>query len=99
MSTTTINDTHNKDQIKEPPKFAIMMYNDDYTPFDFVVAILVDIFHKTHDIAVSLANDAQKNSKTIIGTYTAEIAEMKINTVKLTAKHYKYPFKCEAVPA
>ena len=43
-----------KGQVKEPTKYKVVMYNDDFTPMDFVVDILKLIFKKEHQEAVRL---------------------------------------------
>ena len=36
--------TKNKDKIDQPRKFKVVIFNDDFTPYDFVVDLLKNIF-------------------------------------------------------
>ena len=84
--------------LPEPPKFTIIIYNDDYTPIDFVTLILRRIFRKSNEAANQIAMDAHNNGKAVVGTYTAEIAEMKLALVQVNARNRGFPFRCEAHP-
>ena len=48
MSTNTSIKEKSKVKIKEPKKYRVVMYNDDFTSMDFVVYVLVCVFNKSN---------------------------------------------------
>ena len=73
-------DVELKDRIKtkKPPMYRVIIHNDDYTPQDFVVMILMDIFRKARPAAVQIMLSVHTKGQGIAGIYTREIAENKI---------------------
>ncbi len=88
-----------KDEIKEPPKYQVLLHNDDYTTMDFVVEILEQIFHKTPSEATRIMLNVHYNGIGICGIYTKEIAETKVHIVHERARNAGYPLRasCEKV--
>jgi len=84
-----------KEKLKEPPKWAVVMLNDDYTPMEFVVELLVRIFRKSADEAEAIMWDVHKKGKGIAGVYTKDIAETKVVQANTIAQQAKHPFRCE----
>ena len=70
----------------EPPKrYYVIMHNDDATPFDFVIDVLVELYRHDEQTAAGLANKIHLEEKAIVGMYNLEIAEQKIEeTVRLS---------------
>jgi ATP-dependent Clp protease adaptor protein ClpS len=70
----------------EPPKrYYVIMHNDDATPFDFVIDVLVELYRHDEQTAADLANKIHLEEKAIVGMYNLEIAEQKIEeTVRLS---------------
>ena len=81
-----------KDKVKPPSKYKVIMHNDDYTPMDVVVAILVSIFKKTPEIAVKLMMDVHTKGKGIAGVYPKGIAETKIDKAMTFTRSFDLPF-------
>ena len=70
-------------ELEEPQLFRVILHNDDYTSMDFVVDILVTIFHKTHAQAEQIMLQIHEKGKAICGVYTFEIAQTKAQQVCL----------------
>jgi ATP-dependent Clp protease adaptor protein ClpS len=85
-----------KRKIKKPKKFKCVMYNDDYTPMDMVVAILLQVFRKDMLTAWKLTMDVHEKDKGIAGVYSREIAETKCANAINIAKAAGYPFLVKA---
>lgn len=64
-------------QPKEPGKFKVIVCNDDVTPVEFVIAMLMKIFRHDERTAVNLTLQVHDEGKGIAGVYTFEIAEQK----------------------
>lgn len=78
-------------ELEEPQLFRVILHNDDYTSMDFVVDILVTIFHKTHAQAEQIMLQIHEKGKAICGVYTFEIAQTKAQQVKQKAKQNEFP--------
>ncbi len=78
-------------ELKEPEMFRVLLHNDDYTSMDFVVDILMKIFHKTLQEAEYIMIQVHKKGKAICGVYSFEIAQTKVAQVKQLAKQNEFP--------
>ncbi len=88
-----------KEALKEPPLYAVIMYNDDYTPMDFVVFMLVSEFHHNEDEAVEIMLNIHHQGKGIAGIYARDIAETKANQVNALARQAGFPLNTQIEPS
>ena len=79
---------------KRPSFFKVVLLNDDYTPMDFVVEILKDIYHKSHEEAVAIMTEVHQKGSAICGIYTRDVAETKAELTVTVAKRHEYPLQC-----
>jgi ATP-dependent Clp protease adaptor protein ClpS len=79
---------------KEPPMYKVLLHNDDYTTMDFVVELLITIFHKSFEEATQIMLSVHRSGVGVCGTYTYEIAETKVETVHELASQRGFPLKC-----
>ncbi|MCI8864797.1 MAG: ATP-dependent Clp protease adaptor ClpS [Lachnospiraceae bacterium] len=84
-------------RVKLPRQYQVWIYNDDFTPMDFVVEILVRIFDKEEAAAVALMLDIHKGSHAVAGVYPRDIAQTKAAEAVWLAREAGYPLKVEAV--
>ena len=82
------------EKLKEPDQYKVIFLNDHYTPMDFVVEVLMVIFHKTIEDANKIMLDVHKKGKGIAGIYTWDIAVTKAEQVHSAAKENEFPLKC-----
>lgn len=80
-------------KIKEPRQYKVVMYNDDFTPMDFVVDILITIFHKEEPEAMALMLRVHEKGSAAVGTYPLDIANTKISKATELARQSGYPFR------
>jgi ATP-dependent Clp protease adaptor protein ClpS len=76
-----------KEKIKEPSKYDIVVYNNDYTSYEEVIVILCNAFEMSNKEALEVANKVNSEGRGRCGTYSKEVAEMKlvlISTIKET---------------
>ena len=78
---------------REPKKYKVIMYNDDFTTMEFVVAILNIIFNKSFEEANKIMMEVRKRGKGIAGVYTYDIAVTKTNKAISMAREEGFPFK------
>lgn len=79
--------------IREPKHFKVIMHNDDFTTMDFVVGILIDIFHKDEAEAQRLMLMVHKSGRAAVGTYPYDIAVTKVQSAMSRAKEEGFPFR------
>lgn len=84
----------NSYELQEPSKYKVLLLNDDYTTMDFVVMVLMVVFHKTLQDAQQIMLNVHKNGKGLCGIYAFEIAETKVAQVAAMAEEHKFPLKC-----
>ncbi len=78
-------------ELEEPQMYKVLLHNDDYTSMDFVVEVLMGIFHKTHAQAEQIMLQIHEKGKAICGVYSFEIAQTKAQQVKKRAKQNEFP--------
>jgi ATP-dependent Clp protease adaptor protein ClpS len=81
-------------QIEEPKLYRVVLHNDHYTTMDFVVTVLMKIFHKSAAEATKIMLDVHKQGKGICGVFTCDIAMTKVEQVAKMAKENEFPLKC-----
>ena len=88
-----------KPKLKEPPKYVVLLHNDDYTTMEFVIEVLARFFRKTHEEAVQIMLSVHNEGKGVAGIYTREIAETKVQQVTEYAKAHGHPLMVTAEEA
>ncbi|MDR3275694.1 MAG: ATP-dependent Clp protease adaptor ClpS [Treponema sp.] len=83
-----------KRRLKEPEDVRVILLNDDYTTKEFVVAILMDVFHKNEDESYRIMQDVHQKGKGIVGVYSYDIALTKTEQVHTIARENEYPLRC-----
>ena len=76
-----------------------MMHNDDFTTMEFVVEILIDIFHKNQSEAERLMMRVHQSGMAAVGVYPFDIAMTKIYEATERAKQEDFPFRLTAEEA
>lgn len=82
-----------KSKIREPKKYKVIMLNDDYTPMEFVVAVLVSIFRKSDKEAINVMMQVHNEGSAVAGIYNYEIAEQKSVEATNLARDNSYPLQ------
>ena len=88
-----------KPKLKKPRMYHVVLLNDDYTPMDFVVVILQELFGMNYELAVRIMVQVHNSGRGVCGTFTREVAEMKVSEVLKRARRFQHPLQCEMVPA
>ena len=87
-------DVKNDQEIREPKMYRVILHNDDYSTMDFVIEVLISIFHKPAADATRIMIDVHKKGMGICGVYTYDIAETRVARVHQLAKKREFPLKC-----
>lgn len=85
-------------EIKEPPKYAVLLHNDDFTTMEFVIEVLLQFFRRTAEEAVQIMLSVHEKGSGVAGVYSAEIAETKVSQVTAYAKTAGYPLRLTFEP-
>ena len=83
-----------REQTKKPSMYRVLLMNDDYTPMEFVVSILMGIFKKTQEEATTIMLNVHQTGIGTCGVYTFEVAETKVAQVMDAAKRNQHPLQC-----
>lgn len=79
-----------------PPKlYKVILFNDDYTTMDFVIAVLQTFFSMNRERATLIMLKVHKEGSAVCGVYPYGIAETKVAQVSAFAKQYEHPLRCE----
>jgi ATP-dependent Clp protease adaptor protein ClpS len=84
-------DTAVLDRVQKPPKYKVVLHNDDFTPMFFVSLVLSKFFRKNDIEAAGIMMAAHEKGKSIVGIYTKEIANTKCNQSIRYSRKYNYP--------
>jgi len=79
---------------KKPSMYRVLLMNDDYTPMEFVVDVLMKVFNKTAEEATRIMLNVHNNGVGVCGVYTFEVAETKVSHVMNAAKRSQHPLQC-----
>jgi ATP-dependent Clp protease adaptor protein ClpS len=79
---------------KPPSMWQVLMYNDDYTPMEFVVDILMRIFGHSQERATQIMLAVHTEGRAACGVYPRDVAAMKVEQVLDRAKQYEHPLRC-----
>ena len=80
--------------LQEPKMYRVILHNDHYTTMDFVVEVLMIVFHKVAAEATKIMLDVHKKGAGVCGVYTYDIASTKVSVVHNMAKRREFPLKC-----
>ena len=72
----------------------MLLLNDDYTPMDFVVLVLQDVFNKTREEATEIMYHVHQKGVGECGVFPYEVAETKVTRVLDTARKNQHPLQC-----
>jgi ATP-dependent Clp protease adaptor protein ClpS len=86
--------TRPKPLTRHPNMYRVLLLNDDYTPMDFVVAVLRKYFNKNADEATRIMLHVHQHGVGECGVFTYEIAEMKVTQVMDHARKHQHPLQC-----
>ncbi len=90
--TATIDETTEK--LQRPRRYKVLLHNDDYTTMEFVVLVLVNVFHLSEEQAVEIMLHVHQHDVGVAGVYSYEVAETKVNKVISLAREYEFPLRC-----
>jgi ATP-dependent Clp protease adaptor protein ClpS len=85
-------------RVQPPRMFQVVMFNDDYTPMEFVVVVLQEFFSKDREAATQIMLKIHLDGKAVCGVYSQDVAATKVTQVMDAARHAGHPLQCESEP-
>ncbi len=86
--------TKTRTKPKKPSQYKVLMLNDDYTPMEFVVAVLKRFFSMDLEQATRVMLHVHQKGVGVCGIFPYEVAETKVNQVMDFAKQNQHPLQC-----
>ena len=82
-----------KQKIVEPKRWKVVFLNDNQTPIDFVIELLINIFKHTQETAKAITLEIHNSGSGIAGVYSFEIAEIKSVEATALARSNGFPLQ------
>lgn len=82
-----------KKKVKEPNLFKVIFLNDDKTPMDFVVSLLVELFKHSEETAYAITMKIHEEGSGVVGIYSYEIAEQKSIEATVLSRDNGFPLR------
>ncbi|WP_293614352.1 ATP-dependent Clp protease adapter ClpS [Porticoccus sp.] len=86
-------------ELKRPKRYKVVLFNDDYTPMEFVVGLLEIFFGMNREAATRVMLKVHLDGKAVCGVYTKDVAETKVAQVNDYARKNEHPLLCEVEPS
>jgi len=87
-----------KPELKQPRRYQVVILNDDYTPMEFVIDVLLRFFGLNADAATQLMLQVHHHGRAGVGNYSRDVAETKATLVVEYAQQHEHPLLCQAEP-
>lgn len=81
-------------KLKRPPLFKVLLMNDDFTPMDFVVAVLKNFFGMSDDKATQIMLHVHTRGIGVCGVFSRDVAETKVRQVNDFSRKHQHPLLC-----
>jgi ATP-dependent Clp protease adaptor protein ClpS len=83
-----------KAKAKPPPMYQVILCNDDYTPMEFVVLVLQNIFLLPREQATRIMLKVHTEGRGVCGVYPRDVATTKVEQVTAYARQHQHPLQC-----
>lgn len=90
---TAVKERPAEPKLKRPPMYKVIMLNDDYTPMEFVVAVLMMFFHMDQEKAWQVMYAVHTTGSAVVGIFPRDIAETKSEQVNAYAQENQFPLR------
>lgn len=83
-----------EEKIKPPSMYKVILFNDDYTPMEFVVDVIQRFFLKSREQATQIMLKVHTEGMGVCGVFPRDIADTKVNQVMSYAQEHQHPLQC-----
>lgn len=84
-----------KPALKKPSMYRVVLLNDDYTPMEFVIDVLMMFFSMNQEKSTQVMLSVHTQGKGVCGVFTKDVAETKAAQVNQFSRENKHPLLCE----
>ena len=91
-------DTITRERVEKPPRYKVVLLNDDYTSMEFVVYVLMQVFRHSQASATRVMLHIHNSGVGIAGVYSREVAETRVAQVDALARDAGHPLQCTLEP-
>ncbi|MBU9897586.1 ATP-dependent Clp protease adaptor ClpS [Prevotella stercorea] len=84
--------------LREPRRYKVIIYNDDFTTMEFVVLVLTSVFFKSAEEAEALMLAVHKSGSAVVGIYSYDVAISKVRKATMMAREENFPLRLECKP-
>lgn len=81
--------------LREPRRYKVIIYNDDFTTMEFVVLVLTSVFFKSAEEAEALMLAVHKSGSAVVGIYSYDMAISKVRKATMMAREENFPLRLE----
>ena len=85
-------------RVQPPQMHQVLLLNDDYTPMEFVVAVIQEYFNKDRETATQIMLKVHLDGRGVCGVYTKDVAATKVDQVREAAARAGHPLQCVSEP-
>lgn len=78
---------------REPKKYKVFILNDDFTTFEFVIMVMMNVFGKTETEAIDIAETTHTQQKAVVGIYSKDMAQSKVGKATAMARAENFPLR------
>jgi ATP-dependent Clp protease adaptor protein ClpS len=86
--------TEERSELRPPRLYRVILHNDHFTTMEFVVDILIGVFHKPQREAKRIMLDVHRRGSGVCGVYSYDIARTKVARVLALAREKEFPLQC-----
>lgn len=83
-----------RQRIKPPPLYKVVLLNDDYTPMDFVIVVLEKFFRMSREQATVVMLKVHRQGRGVCGVFPRDLAVTKVEQVGAFARRHQHPLAC-----
>ena len=83
---------------REPRRYKVIIYNDDFTTMEFVVMVLKQVFLKSEEEAQALMLQVHHSDKAVVGIYSYDVATSKVRKATTMAREAGFPLRLTVEP-
>ncbi len=98
MTVEVKQETRTRVEVRLPPRYKVVLVNDDYTPMEFVVHVLERFFQKPREEATRIMLEVHHGGQGVCGVYDKEFAESRVAQVNDYARSREHPLLCTMEP-
>ncbi len=81
-------------RLKPPPMYQVVLLNDDYTPMEFVVAVLQKFFGMGREKATQVMLKVHREGRGVCGVFPRDVAATKVEQVSSYSRQHQHPLQC-----